>query len=376
MTARVAIIPARGGSKRIPRKNVRPFLGRPIIAWSIAAAQQAGVFDRIVVTTDDPEIAAIATAAGADVPFLRTPDLANDTATVTAVVQDAVRRLQLAPSDAVCLIYATAPLVAAEDLVAGLARLTDTGAEYCLSVAEFAVPLAGALAIDATGALQRHRVVDTLPDGGPLYHDAAQFIWGTAGAWLSDRRAMREGTVAHVIDPFRVQDIDTPEDWQTAEMKARVLDCVLALMTLRLRPALAADWQMLLDWRNDAATVAASLTPGRVEPSAHRAWLDRMLADASVTLWVAEDATGALGTLRLTPWKDGREVSITLAPAARGRGLAAPLIALACAAPGRYYGRIKPDNPASRRAFETAGFHRTGTEDGIDWFTFDQGKPA
>lgn len=378
MTAAVAIIPARGGSKRIPRKNVRPFLGRPMIAWSIAAARDAGLFDRIVVTTDDAEIAAIARDAGAEVPFLRAPDLANDTATVTAVVQDAVRQLALPPDAAVCLIYATAPLVAGADLAAGLARLRNSGADYCMSVAAFEVALAGALETNADGLLQPHPVVATLDGTAPLYHDAAQFIWGSAAAWLSDRRAMRDATAALVIDPFRVQDIDTPEDWHTAEIKARVLAHVLA--PLRLRPARADDWQVLLDWRNDPATVAASVTPGLVEPDAHRAWLARTLADPAVTLWLAEDTTGPVGTLRLTPWADGQEMSITLAPAARGRGLAATLIALACdearSGPGPFHACIKPGNTASRRAFETAGFRHVGQRDGFDWFTFKERNTA
>lgn len=373
---RVAIIPARGGSKRVPRKNVRPFLGRPMIIWSIAAAQDAGLFDRIVVTTDDADIAAIARAAGAEVPFLRAPDLANDTATVTAVVQDAVRQLRLAPADDVCLIYATAPLVSGADLAAGLARLTDSGVDYCMSVARFEVPLMAALETAADGLLHPHPVVATLDGPDALYHDAAQFIWGTAAAWLSDRRAMRDATAAHVIDPFRVQDIDTPEDWHTAEMKARVLYRMVPPGDLRLRPARTADWQALLDWRNDPATVAASLTPGTVDEAGHRGWLDRMLQDPGVTLWIAEDATGAVGTVRLTPLGDGKEVSITLAPTARGRGLAAVLIALACTAPVPYYARIKPGNAASRRAFETAGFQWTHAADGTDWFTLNKRNDA
>lgn len=221
----VAIIPARGGSKRIPGKNIRPFLGRPMIAWPIAAARDSGLFDRVVVSTDDADIAAAARGAGAETPFRRDPALADDHATVTAVVQDAIRRLRLSDDAMACLIYATAPLIRPADLHAGLAALKGSGADYALSVASFPAPVERALVIAGgrLGMLNPDNLFTRSQDLREAFHDAGQFCWGRAGVWLSDRRAMAAPTVPVILPRARVQDIDTPEDWDHAEALARAL---------------------------------------------------------------------------------------------------------------------------------------------------------
>lgn len=221
----IAIIPARGGSKRIPGKNIRPFMGRPMIAWPIAVALAARLFDRVVVTTDDAEIARVACHAGAEVPFLRDPALSNDHAGLSEVMQDAIRRLALPETAEVALIYATAPFLRAEDLHAGLARLRDSGADYAISVASFPAPVERALVIDAgkVRMLRQENLFLRSQDLVEAYHDAGQFEIGLAGAWLSGRSALRDATVPVVLPRHRVQDIDTPEDWARAELMARVL---------------------------------------------------------------------------------------------------------------------------------------------------------
>lgn len=224
----VAIIPARGGSKRIPRKNIRPFFGKPMIAWPIRAALESNLFDRVVVTTDDAEIAEIARSYGAEVPFLRQGDLANDHAGLTEVVQDAIRRLDLSLTtpDMVCLIYATAPFLRADDLRDGLERLRASDADYAISVASFPAPVERALVVEGghLSMMNQANLFVRSQDLRETYHDAAQFLWAGVDTWLSERRAMRAPTLPVVLPRQRVQDIDTPEDWAFAELLAKVLN--------------------------------------------------------------------------------------------------------------------------------------------------------
>jgi N-acylneuraminate cytidylyltransferase len=224
----VAIIPARGGSKRIPRKNIRPFHGRPMIGWPIAAARASGLFERIIVSTDDAEIAEVARAEGAEVPFLRDPGLADDRTGVTPVVQDVLRRCAAdgALPDRACLIYATAPFLRAEDLQAGLRALDTSGADFANSVASFPAPVQRAMVVEGG----RLRLIDPATrlvrsqDLPEAFHDAGQFCWGRSAAWLSDRAVFDAPTAPVVLPRYRVQDVDTPEDWNHAELLARVLD--------------------------------------------------------------------------------------------------------------------------------------------------------
>lgn len=227
----VAIIPARGGSKRIPRKNIRPFLGHPMIAWSIAAAQRSGLFDRIVVSTDDAEIQDIARSTGAEAPFIREAGLADDHTGVTEVVRDTIFRLSLHEKtpDIVCLIYATAPLLQPDDLVRGLSMLRASGTKFAISVAEFVAPIQRALILD--GNYLRMREPENLlvrsQDLVPAFHDAGQFCWGTTQAWLDQDRVFVAPTAAVTIPNHRVQDIDTEADWTRAEALARSLQVEL-----------------------------------------------------------------------------------------------------------------------------------------------------
>lgn len=219
---RLAVIPARGGSKRIPRKNIKPFCGLPMIAWSIRAALESACFDRIVVSTDDAEIADVARAHGAETPFVRPAALSNDHAGTTEVIAHAVGWQQAhgdAPSE-VCCIYATAPFVQAADLRRGLEILRTSCADYAFSVTSFPFPIQRAIRITDARRVEMFQPehFDTRSqDLEEAWHDAGQFYWGTASAWLEDKTIFGPDAAPVVLPRHRVQDIDTPEDWERAE---------------------------------------------------------------------------------------------------------------------------------------------------------------
>ncbi len=217
----IAIIPARGGSKRIPRKNIRLFAGKPMIAHAIVAAKASGLFEHIVVSTDDDEIAAIARGWGAETPFVRPADLANDhTATVPVIAHGIQACMALGWTfEHVCCIYPGVPFIQIEDLKGALALLLERGADYCLPVTEFPSAIQRALKRQADGTMQpfypQFEMTRT-QDLEPAYHDAGQFYWGKAGAWLENTK-IHSGGIGYVIPNWRVVDIDTPEDWLRAE---------------------------------------------------------------------------------------------------------------------------------------------------------------
>lgn len=214
----VCVIPARGGSKRIPRKNVALFHGRPMIGWPIAAARASGLFSRIVVSTDDSQIAEVARAEGAEVPFLRPAALADDFTPTVPVIAHAVDALALLSDEAVCCLYATAPMVRAEDLIAGHALLGDQG--YVISITSFPFPIQRALRRDAQGGVQMMQPEHMLTRSQDLeeaWHDAGQFYWARAATWAAGKPAFGPGAKGLPLPRHRVQDIDTPEDWTRAE---------------------------------------------------------------------------------------------------------------------------------------------------------------
>ncbi len=220
------VIPARGGSKRIPRKNIRQFHGRPMIGWSIAVALNSGLFDRIVVSTDDDEICEIARAQGAEVPFIRPKHLANDHATTMPVIAHAIDALALSEKDPVCCLYATAPFVHANDLAQGL-QLLKSGARFAMSVSRFDYPIQRALRRGPDGAvcmMDPTQMLVRSQDLEPAWHDAGQFYWGSASAWTTEKIIFGAGAHGVVIPSNRVVDIDTLEDWTRAEALFQVLN--------------------------------------------------------------------------------------------------------------------------------------------------------
>jgi len=225
---RVAVIPARGGSKRIPRKNIKDFCGKPMIAWSIEAALKSGCFDSVIVSTDDEEIAATAKAAGARVPFIRPAALSDDYTGTVPVIRHAVEWLLNAGEDPkqVCCIYATAPFVSAIDILGGLAVLEDTGADYAFTVTSYAFPIQRAIRLVPDGRLemfQPEQFNTRSQDLEEAYHDAGQFYWGNASAWLEGKILFGPHAAPVVLPRYRVQDIDAEEDWIRAELLHKVM---------------------------------------------------------------------------------------------------------------------------------------------------------
>lgn len=217
---RVAIIPARGGSKRIPRKNIRPFCGKPMIAWSIQAALQSDCFERVIVSTDDKEIAQVAKQQGAEVPFMRPASLADDYTGTQAVIAQAINALGLSDSDLVCCVYATAPFVTVADLQQGLQLLRENDANYAFSVTSYAFPVQRAIRLTAQSRVemfQPEHFNTRSQDLEEAWHDAGQFYWGKVAAWRDSQPIFTNAAVPVALPRHRVQDIDTPEDWQRAE---------------------------------------------------------------------------------------------------------------------------------------------------------------
>ena len=222
----IAVIPARGGSKRIPRKNLRDFCGEPIISYSIRTALQSGLFEHVVVSTDDSEIAALALRLGAQVPFMRPEELANDHAGTLAVMQHAAHAC-LALGWVVkrmCCLYATAPFTQVTDLQAGLALLDMPNAgepvQYAFSATSFDFPVQRAIRLDASGAVRPvwpENIPKRSQDLEPLFHDAGQFYWGRTGAFQNLLPVFAAHSRAVLLPSHRVQDIDDEDDWTRAE---------------------------------------------------------------------------------------------------------------------------------------------------------------
>ena len=225
---RVAIIPARGGSKRIPRKNIKLFHGKPIIAYSIETALASGCFDKVIVSTDDQEIAQIARQYGAEVPFMRPANISDDYATTMDVIAHALEWCETHhwSVDLICCIYSTAPFITAEDIKAGYQLLLTEKVEFVFSATSFPFPIQRAIKLDEDKRVSMFapeyellRSQD-LPDA---YHDAGQFYWGKTRAFIDKLSMFSPHSKAVLIPRSRVQDIDTEEDWDNAEALYSVL---------------------------------------------------------------------------------------------------------------------------------------------------------
>ena len=219
----VAVIPARGGSKRIPRKNIKEFCGKPMIAWPIEVAKESGLFEHIIISTDDEEIAEISKSCGADVPFMRPAELSDDYVGTAEVIAHAVSWMheQGWQVDAVCCIYATSVFLNKDDLVKGFEALNTGKWKYAFSVTDFEYSIFRSFKEIPSGGVEmffseyfKKRSQD-LPIA---LHDAAQFYWGKPDAWLSSLKMFERHSYPVIIPRWRVQDIDTEDDWKRAEL--------------------------------------------------------------------------------------------------------------------------------------------------------------
>lgn len=218
----IAVIPARGGSKRIPRKNIKEFGGRPMIAWAISVARDSLLFDKVVVSTDDPEIADVAREYGAETPFVRPDELANDTAGTVPVIAHAIRELnkQQCLPDKVCCIYPCTPFLRTSDLAEALSVVMSSGADFAYPVVEYLHPTFRAMRRSSQGQMQfvfpECEMMRT-QDLEKTYHDAGQFYWGNSSAWLAMKKMHSDG-IGFVVPSWRFVDVDTEDDWRRAEL--------------------------------------------------------------------------------------------------------------------------------------------------------------
>jgi pseudaminic acid cytidylyltransferase len=219
---RIAVIPARGGSKRIPRKNIKSFAGKPMIAHAIGAAQRCGLFDRIVVSTDDAEIARVAKEYEAEVPFMRPAALADDFTPTVPVIAHAINACRILrwQVNQVCCIYPAVPFLQEADLASALHLLETNDAGYVFPIAAYPSAIQRALRQLPDGKIEpfysQYATIRT-QDLEPAYYDAGQFYWGRAQTWL-EGKVLHQHAVGMIIPDWRVVDIDTHEDWQRAEL--------------------------------------------------------------------------------------------------------------------------------------------------------------
>lgn len=225
---KIAIIPARGGSKRIPRKNIKDFHGKPIIGYSIEAALISGCFDEVCVSTDDNEIAEVALRYGATIPFIRPADLADDYASTQDVMSHALNwyKQNNRVITHVCCIYATAPFITPEALQNGLEALNSADLDYAFSATSYSFPIQRAIKVTAQGTVemfQPEHLSTRSQDLEEAYHDAGQFYWGTAPAFINRKPFFSSRAKAILLPRKYVQDIDTHEDWELAEVLFKAL---------------------------------------------------------------------------------------------------------------------------------------------------------
>lgn len=224
---KLCVIPARGGSKRIPRKNIREFCGKPMIRWAIDSAFASGLFEKVIVSTDDDEIAQLARSANAEVPFLRPRELADDLTPIAPVMAHAIQACQEMnwPINFACCIFPCVPFLQINDLISSFSLMQEKDAPFSYVVTEYAHPTQRAMYRSLTGKMvfvdPSHELTRT-QDFEKTYHDAGQFYWGTDDAWKNDKMMHTSG-VSYVIPGWRVVDIDNDDDWRRAELMYKAM---------------------------------------------------------------------------------------------------------------------------------------------------------
>jgi pseudaminic acid cytidylyltransferase len=222
----ICVIPARGGSKRIPRKNIKEFNGKPIIAYSIEAALKSNCFDQVIVSTDSDEIAEVAKKYGAHVPFIRPDKLSNDYIGILPVIKHAIEHFKKNKVSYVCCLYATAPFISSKIIQESYRQLLITQANYCFSATTFPFPVQRAIRIDENGKigmLYPEYFNSRSQDLEEAYHDAGQFCWGEGDAFRQMKNVFSDSSTPFILPRHLVQDIDTYEDWTRAELMFKAL---------------------------------------------------------------------------------------------------------------------------------------------------------
>lgn len=225
---RLCVIPARGGSKRIPCKNIKAFNGKPIIAYSIEAALESNCFDQVIVSSDDNEIAEVAKTYGAKVPFIRPAELSDDYTATIPVIKHAIEWFdeQGESPTSVCCLYATAPFVTAASIKKAYTQFKQAQTDYCFTITSFAFPVQRAIKLT-----QENRISMFYPeyfevrsqDIEKSYHDAGQFYWGRAKAFKQQKALFSKNSSPFIVPRHLVQDIDTQEDWDRAELMYKIV---------------------------------------------------------------------------------------------------------------------------------------------------------
>lgn len=416
MKTSIAIITARGGSKRIPRKNIRNFCGRPILAYSIEAALSSGIFDEVMVSTDDAEIARIAEAYGANVPFFRSAETANDYATTADVLSEVFEKYHALGKGFQygCCIYPTAPFVTAEKLKNAMGMLLQEEAvietDSVIPVTSFSFPPMRGFFLEEGNA--RYAFPEFAPkrsqDILPMYHDCGQFYCFSVKAFLKSKKLVTANTKAIIMPEMEVQDIDNEQDWQLAELKYRLMrermeqgqrrhpmegEAVKELQgrlmgekaenanqehRCFLRRAEWKDVDQLFQWANEEEVRKNSFSTAPIPYEEHKAWFEKKLKEEHTQIYIFCDGTLAVGALRLEFGKEegteGEEavISYSIAAEHRNQGYGQKLISLAeqeaCKwakrkqktenVPGKVIikAQVRAENKASRKIFMKAGY--------------------
>lgn len=224
----IAIIPARGGSKRIPKKNIKDFLGKPIIAYSIETALKSQLFDEVMVSTDDQEIADIAVHYGAKIPFLRSEKTADDYSGLSDVIIEVLEQYKMLNTefDNVCCILATAPFISEKEIVESFLKIKNSIFNSVFPVVRYSFPIQRAMKFDGDmiKMIWPDNIAKRSQDLTPSYHDAGLFYWAKTKRFLSDKTLWTNNTTAIEINEQKAQDIDTLEDWKIAETKYKLIN--------------------------------------------------------------------------------------------------------------------------------------------------------
>lgn len=361
----VAIITARGGSKRIPGKNIKEFCGRPIISYSIEAALKSGVFDTVMVSTDNEKIAEVAEKYGAEVPFMRSAEASDDFSTTSDVLVEVLEeyeRRQIRYTYA-CCIYPTAPFVTPEKLCLAMQKLKIEEIDTVIPVVSYSYPPQRGMVIsDEYIRLQNEEYRNTRSqDLEKIYHDCGQFYAFRVNSFKNTRNLMAGKIKPIVCSEMEVQDIDTLEDWKIAELKYWLFT-EGGKGQERLRPAEENDCDLLFEWANETAVRKNSFHTEMIPYEEHVEWYRNQLQRKDRRQFIYMDKSEPVGQIRITECDGEVELSYSIASEKRGRGYGKRMIKQMCEQVGDYFpeakivkARVKPENISSQKALMQAG---------------------